>query len=97
MKTKVSEYHIESHGLDHPQYFEGVGIVGTCWDDVAVGCGDTEAAAYEDARESLAQRDWDVSSLPSASDAGMDAEEVAPKDSEWWYYVAVYVRSDDTE
>ena len=93
MRTKVSEYHVESHGLDSPQYFPGVGIVGTRWEDVAIGSGDTEAEAYEDALESLAQCDWDVSSLPSATDAGMDSEEVAPEGSDMWYYVAVYVRS----
>lgn len=92
MRTRVAEYHIESMGLDHPEYFRGVGIVGTDWKDVAVGIGATEAEAYEDALESLAQCDWDVSSLPGATDAGMDAEEVAPEDSDMWYYVAVYVR-----
>ena len=91
MRTKVSEYHVESQGLDHPEYVRGVGIVGTRWDAVALGCAATEAEAYEDALESLAQCGWDVSSLPSATDAGMDSE-VAPE-SELWYYVAVYVRS----
>jgi len=91
MKTRVSGYHIKSYGLDHPQYFPGVGIVGTRWEDVAVGIGATEAEAYEDALESLAQGDWDVSSLPSATDAGMDVEEVVSEDSELYYYVAVYV------
>jgi len=88
--TKVSEYHIDSMGLDDPQYFSGAGIVGTRWEDVAVGCGDTEAAAYDDAREALAQRDWDVSSLPSAVEAGLDDKLTITNDM--LFYVAIYVR-----
>jgi len=92
---KIYEYRIKSLGLDHPDYVCGAGIVGTTWDDAVLGCGDSEAAAYEDALQSLAEQGWDISDLPSAADAGMDSEDVVPVDSEEFYYVAIYVREDE--
>lgn len=51
----VRSWEVESYGVEHAQYFRGAGVSLTRWEDVAVGCGNSEREAVEDALEMLAQ------------------------------------------
>jgi len=60
------------------------------WDDAAIGVGDTEAGAYQDALDSLSLFGWDIAGMPNAVDAWLDGENVAPEGRR--YCVIVRVR-----
>ena len=64
---KVTVYEIVDHGFESAQYFQGCGTALTEFEDVATGIGDTAREAFEDARESLAQNDWDTSGIKGKS------------------------------
>ena len=64
---KVTEYEVIDHGFDGEQYFQGCGTSFTEFDDVATGIGDNSREAFDDALESLAQQDWDVSTIRGKS------------------------------
>lgn len=66
MKTIV-EYEVIEHGFDAEQYFPGCGVVYTDFVDVATGIGETAREAFDDALDSLAQNDWDVSKIRGKS------------------------------
>lgn len=51
----VTEFRFEDLGVDHAQYFQGVGVACTDWDAVFVGVGDTAREAAGDAWESCCQ------------------------------------------
>jgi hypothetical protein len=51
----VRLYSVESHGVDHAQYFPGAGVSHTVYDDCFTGCGSSEREALEDALESFYQ------------------------------------------
>jgi hypothetical protein len=46
---------IEDCGIDHEQYFPGVGVAYTAWDECYAGIGETLAEAIDDALENAAQ------------------------------------------
>lgn len=50
---KITDYEVVSYGVDHEQYFPGVGTAYTEWTHVYLGAGYTEADAYEYAKEQL--------------------------------------------
>lgn len=99
---KVIDYQIVDHGFESPSYFQGCGTAFTEFDDVATGCGDTAKAAFDDALESLAQNDWDVSGIKNNIRSrmtvrgylrrlgGLSKEDI--EDTETQYYVSVRVR-----
>lgn len=62
MKT-IQDYEIIGHGLMWPCYFQGCGTVHTDFTDVATGIGSSEHEALMDALDSLAQNDWDTSTI----------------------------------
>lgn len=56
----VRRVEVESHGVDHAQYFPGAGVCLTEFDDCATGVGNSEREALADALESLAQSgEWE--------------------------------------
>lgn len=59
----VTEYEVIDHGFDAEQHFQGCGIAYTEYEDVATGIGDNAQEAFDDALESLAQNDWDISTI----------------------------------
>ncbi|OQA09831.1 MAG: hypothetical protein BWY66_00370 [bacterium ADurb.Bin374] len=63
----VTDYEVVDHGFDAEQYFQGCGTAFTDFEDVATGIGDTAQEAFEDALDSLAQNDWDVSKIKGKS------------------------------
>jgi len=64
MKT-VKGCVVVDHGFDAEQYFQGCGASFTEFDECATGIGDTAREAFDDALESLAQNDWDVTGIPN--------------------------------
>jgi hypothetical protein len=95
MKNKtVRSFEVINHGVEHSQYFQGCGLAFTRFEDVATGIGDSPFEALEDALESLAQNNWDVSAvvndLPKDSDLP-EAEDDDAEPSEVYHYVSVRV------
>ena len=76
---KIKEYSIEFKGIEYPDYFQGVGVSGTDWDNVYVGVGDTYAEAYDDAVENCAQSDYSVADIPDCAKENKDQTVMI-----WW-------------
>lgn len=102
-KPATEDYSIEDCGMDHAQYFPGVGTAYTDWDDVYTGIGETLREAIADALESAAQAGIDTSDIPE--DGGFSAAELdrplhEPTDEcqsddemcEHHHYAALFVR-----
>ncbi len=53
--NKITSYEIIRHGAEHSDYFQGCGVSYTSFNHVSTGIGDTEAEAFDDALESIAQ------------------------------------------
>jgi len=53
-ETKVSEFEVIDHGIEHAQYFQGCGCSYTKFDRVVTGCGESAAEAWDDALEQIA-------------------------------------------
>jgi hypothetical protein len=49
------KFEFEDHGVEHAQYFQGVGTAFTDWDSVYVGIGSSAREAAEDAAENASQ------------------------------------------
>lgn len=47
----IVKFEFLSHGIDHPDYFQGCGVAFTEYDECYTGIGDTEREAAEDALE----------------------------------------------
>ena len=45
----VTAYSLESHGIQHPQYWQGAGVAYTSWRECYTGTGPTEGEAADDA------------------------------------------------
>ncbi len=75
MKKIPSDYRITTHGIDHNQYFQGHGVSFSKFTDCATGIGDSEIEAFNDALESLAQNDWDVSIIEAKAKEDIEAME----------------------
>ncbi len=95
MKT-IKSFEIINHGVEHSQYFQGCGLSHTAFEDIATGCGDSAKDALDDALDSLAENDWDVSSVknelsdeckyPKVEDGSEELNDV-------YHYVSVRVSS----
>jgi hypothetical protein len=96
---------VTDHGVDNCQYFQGHGISLTDYEDCATGCGDSFNEAFEDALDSLAQNDWDVSSIVNEDSEHKDANKSVAEfldldcendedmeDCESYYYVSIDVK-----
>ena len=62
-RTKVTEYQLLDHGIDHAQYFQGCGTAFTKYDHCVTGCGDNPAEALADSLDSIAQDGFDAEAL----------------------------------
>lgn len=54
MKRTIVDFELISHGFEHPDYFQGCGVMCTPFASVVTGCGNTEKEAFEDAIEQIA-------------------------------------------
>lgn len=52
--TKVTEFEVLDHGIDHAQYFQGCGVCFTRFENVSTGCGNNFQEAIDDALEQIA-------------------------------------------
>jgi len=104
-KPAEGDYSIEDCGIDHEQYFPGVGTAYTGWDSVFTGIGETLREAIEDALESAAQGDIDTTNIdPTAgfSSSELDAPLHDPtdecqsddEDCPHHHYAAFFVRGE---
>jgi hypothetical protein len=66
MVRTITRFEVSSYGVDNASYFTGGGTGDFA--DAATGIGNTEREAAEDALESLAQNDWNLS-VPDQSAA----------------------------
>lgn len=95
----VNQFKIQSHGIEHSQYFQGAGISRTDWRDCATGVGISRSEALDEALESLYQNDWQFEGrvckqLEEEIDelaAHESSDEDGIEDDLRWY-VTVYVR-----
>ncbi len=71
--TEVVSWKIDVHGVDHPQYFPGVGTSGTKFNVVETGVGQNQREAAEDALEQLAVGSEQVINIPPALEAEINA------------------------
>lgn len=62
MAKRIEAYEIINHGVEWSDYFQGCGVCGTEFTDVATGIGESEEDAAKDALELLSQNDWDTDS-----------------------------------
>lgn len=93
----IVEFEVINHGIDYPDYFQGCGTAFTEFEDVSTGCGNTEAEAFDDALESLAQMGWDAEGMEKRAKAvyGKNpSRKPIPKryGDEAYHYVSVRVR-----
>lgn len=73
----ITDYDITTEGPEYPGYWQGCGTED--YEDVAIGIGNSEREALEDALDQLAQDDWDVSgcaALVAEIDKADDTDEV---------------------
>ncbi len=71
---KLTDYEIIRHGVEHSDYFQGCGVSFTRFDHVCTGIGDTEAEAFNDALDSVAQgHSFDIGEI----------ERVEKENTEW--------------
>ena len=75
----VTAYSFESHGVQHPQYWQGAGISGTSWRACYAGHGTNERDAATDAIEQAAQSE----NIPAALGDAMQAEADTLDSSPW--------------
>ena len=50
---RVTSFAFQSHGVQHPSYFQGAGVCGTEYDEIVTGAGISEYEAAQDAIEQL--------------------------------------------
>ena len=99
---KIIEFDVEEHGIENSQYFQGAGISGTEYDDIATGIGNNAAEAFDDALEQLAQNDWDVTELEKEKKNYEGGEEVGddtgsedePGD-DVYFYLSIRVKGEE--
>lgn len=53
-KTLITDFEILDCGVDHAQYFQGIGTAFTRYNHASLGCGMTAAESIEDALEAVA-------------------------------------------
>jgi hypothetical protein len=82
MKTTITEYEIETHGIDYPDYFQGAGTSFTRFSEIATGCGDTEKEALDDALEQMAMCGVTISPELEADAEKADDKECASERNE---------------
>jgi hypothetical protein len=95
MMRRIAQYEVENIGPEHSQYFQGRGVSMTRFDAVYIGIGDDAKEAYEDAVESAAMDDCDVSRLPSRPRGIRKSDKLTAEEQEnedYHYHVALYVR-----
>lgn len=105
--TVKMKYSLEDAGIDHAQYFPGVGTYGTEWDEAYTGAGSTLREAIDDVLESAAQSGVNTDEIenPTAefSDEQLDAPLHDPSDEcqadnencEHQHYAVLYVREEE--
>lgn len=59
----IADYDLVDIGIEHSQYFQGFGTVGTQWDNASVGIGNDAREALDDCLESIAAQGFDVEDL----------------------------------
>ena len=97
--SKVIGYEVEDCGIEHVQYFQGLGTAFTDWDAVFVGVGENFAEALDDAIEQVCSaHDWTVTGEQVAQmQAEGSDDEVGDSDypcdmDEIFYHVGIYVK-----
>jgi len=99
MKEKVTDYELLDCGIEHSQYFQGVGTAFSKFDYAYVGVGDDYGEAINDALEQAACSGHEVPITDEELQADIDAtNDVSCSDEEYhdeiYYYAAVRVKVD---
>ena len=79
MLHKIADYEIVDIGVEHPEYFAGIGIAFTKFSKYAVGVGESPAEALEDCLELVALMGYDADELAAriAAEYGRLSDEPA--------------------
>lgn len=104
-KTKVTDYELLDHGVDHAQYFPGCGVAYTQFDYVQTGAGENFSEALNDALEMIAQTEDNINIQDLENRINQDfgfkssddwptkpeanADTPEGEDSELYYYVSI--------
>ena len=94
--TRVSDFELVDHGIDHSQYFQGCGVSFTSFANVVTGAGYNPAEAIDDALEQMAMNGVDVEGMEKRilKDAGRRTMPKRPVvgskyGDECYYYVSI--------
>lgn len=84
------DYEINFHGVEHSDYFPGVGTAFTEWEHVYVGIGNDTREAYEDAQEGFFTGFNTDFEFPSFEDSGLPFVEVEEGEEDHpWVWVSI--------
>ncbi len=100
MGGPIAEHKFEDIGIEHPDYFQGRGVMGTEFDMVFVGIGDSLKEAADDALDQAAGTGYELTESINAEAEGLSAEvpaDLAPSEDEndpnqLYYHAAFYVK-----
>jgi hypothetical protein len=96
MLKPIESFQIVDHGIESPDYFQGCGLFGTDFTDVATGIGDNAAEAIADALESLAQNDWGVDGMEARICADIGKKKLPTKPvargEDSYYHISIRVK-----
>lgn len=86
----LAAFQILSHGYMIPDYFQGCGISCTPFNAVVTGCGSSEAEAFNDALDQMAESGASLSFVEVLEQTNNPSNEPIPEEyEESLYYVSV--------
>ena len=96
--TRLIDYQIDYHGIHHRQYFPGVGVSGTIWEECVTGAGGSPSEALDNALDtaclSTSFPDVDADTIELEIAKLRDQEDLDGcddvEDDETYYYVTLF-------
>lgn len=89
-RRPIKSYQIVDHGIEHEQYFQGCGISFISYQDIATGMGNNYSDALDDAADSLAQNNWDTSTIEELKMRPVNGQIINNPDIH--YYLSIRVK-----
>ena len=89
----INDFELIHHGCMYSDYFQGCGVCGTEFTDVATGIGDNLTEAIDDCLEQLAER-WNVENMETriVEKYGEIPEVAPPENFDSHHYISIRVR-----
>ena len=95
MATRIGQFEVIDHGIEHSQYFQGCGGAFTRFANVVTGIGDNPAEAIDDCLEQIAQCGFETEGMEARilAQEGLEAlpetPSVADEDCDAHYHVSI--------